>query len=85
MTETVTVVCVRHRCKVKTEPPARPGAPIVILHDPGDAKGRICDSERFVMRREQVLDRMGADAELMVLRLKEEHWREVKDSSEEKE
>jgi hypothetical protein len=69
---------------VRTEAPARPGAPIVILHDPGDAKGRTCDSERFVIRREQVLDRLAADAELMVLRLNEEHWREAKDSTEEK-
>jgi hypothetical protein len=81
--ETVTVTCVRHRCKVKTEAPARPGAPVVILHDPGDAKGRICDSERFTIRREQVLDRLAADAELMVLRLYEEHRRAVRDGSEE--
>ena len=71
ISETITITCVRHRRKV-TRGKRLPVTGAVILHDgmdAGDPK-RVCDSQQFTVRREQVVGRNHADAELMVLEMR---------------
>lgn len=63
--ETVTVTCSKHhrRCTLADSPK---GGGIRIRHaGPGDTA--LCDSERFLVRRDQQATRAGAHAELIVL------------------
>jgi hypothetical protein len=66
--EIVTVICVRHRRRV-TRGLRTPVTGAVIWHADGVADGPPCDSREFLVRREQVVSRDGADAELLVLDL----------------
>lgn len=76
--ETITITCVRHRRKV-TRGKRLPITGAVFWHAGGVADGPPCDSQQFTVRREQVVGRDQADAELMVLEMRRQAAERAKD------